>query len=321
MRIRLVLAIGIIECLAVFLCLGGIHREAIAQDLPYRYDVKVELVGLYATVLDRSGKLVTHLNQHDFVLYDDGKPQAISLFSREYIPMSIVLLLDTSGSMDGEKLDNARKSLLQFLKSLNRGDEVMLMEFRAKPRVVQPFSENFSNIERDLRHLEGNGSTALYDAILAALNQVKSAHNRRRAVLLVSDGINTYGKARLEDTVVGLRQQGIELYAIGLETELPEEAKDRLVTRTILDRLTQSAGGESFIISDSRDLKRICAMISDQMHNQYSFGYYPPKTMEGEWRTIRLETKARGFRVIASKAGYYASSWGPVPSERNPNSR
>ena len=324
MKIRLVLAIGIIECLAVFLCLGGIHREAGAQDLPYRYDVKVEMVALYATVLDRSGKLVTHLNQDDFVLYDDGKPQAISLFSREYIPMSIVLLLDTSGSMDGEKLDNARKSLLQFLKSLNRGDEVMLMEFRAKPRVVQPFSENFSNIERDLRQLEGNGSTALYDAILAALTQVKSAHNRRRAVLLVSDGMNTYGKARLEDTVAGLRQQGIELYAIGLETELPEEATDRLVTRTVLDRLTQSsAGGESFILSDSRDLKRICAMISDQMHNQYSFAYYPPKTMEGEWRTIRLETKIRGFRVIASKAGYYASSWGPVtvPSECNPNSR
>jgi Ca-activated chloride channel family protein len=284
------------------------NAKARAQDLPYRYDVTVELVGLYATVLDRAGRLVTDLNQDDFVLYDDDTPQVISQFSREYIPLSIVLLLDTSGSMDGEKLDNACKSLVQFLKSLNRGDEVMLMEFRSRPRVVQPFSQDFGRIERDLRQLEGDGSTALYDAILAALDQIQSAHNRRRAVLLVSDGINTYGKARLEDTVVGLRKHGIELYAIGLETELPEEANDNLMTRSVLDRLTRSAGGVSFIIHDSRDLKRICAMISEQMHNQYFFGYYPPKTLEGEWRTIRLETKTRGFRVIASKAGYYASS-------------
>ncbi len=298
-------AIGIVECLLLLPCIQ-INREAIAQDSPYRYDVKVELVALYATVFNRSGKLVTDLNRDDFILYDDGKPQAISQFSREYIPLSIVLLLDTSGSMDGQKLDYACKSLVQFLKSLNRGDEVMLMEFRNKPRVIRSFGENFGKIERDLKRLEGSGSTALYDAILAALDQIQSAHNRRRAVLLVSDGINTYGKARLEDTVVGLRKRGIELYAIGLETELPEEADDKIVTRSVLDKLTQSAGGESFIIGDPRDLRRICAMISDRMHNQYSFGYYPPETTEGEWRTIKLETKTRGYRVIASKAGYYA---------------
>jgi VWFA-related protein len=302
---RIFLAIGIIECLA--LPPGLQVNLAAAQNPPYLYDVKVELVGLYATVLDRSGRLVKDLSQDDFVLYDDGKPQTISQFSREYIPLSIVLLLDTSGSMDGEKLYNARKSLVQFLKSLNRGDEVMLMEFRSKPLVAQPFTESFGRIERDLRRRpEGSGSTALYDAILAALEQLRSAHNRRQAVLLVSDGINTYGKARLEDTVVGLRKHGIELYAIGLETDLPEEATDRLMTKSVLDRLTQSAGGESFIISDSRNLKRICDAISEQMHHQYSFGYYPPKTMEGEWRTIRLETKTRGYRVIASKVGYYA---------------
>ena len=308
-RLRAVLAalaaIGIVKCL---IALPGIpsNGEAPGQDSPYRYDIKVELVALYATVFDRSGKLVTDLHRDDFILYDEGKPQVISQFSREYIPLSIVLLLDTSGSMDGQKLDYACKSLVQFLKSLNRGDEVMLMDFRNKPRVVRPFNENFGEIERDLRQLEGSGSTALYDAILAALDQIQSAHNRRRAILLLSDGINTYGKARLEDTVAGLRKRGIELYAIGLETELPEDADDKIVTRSVLDKLTQSAGGESFIIGDPRNLKRICAMISDRMHNQYSFGYYPPETTEGEWRTIKLETRIRGYRVIASKAGYYA---------------
>ena len=281
--------------------------ESFAQDFPYQYNIKVELVGFYASVFDRAGKLVNDLSQNDFILYENGKPQIISQFSREYIPLSIIFLLDTSGSMDGEKLSNARKSLLQFLKHLNRGDEAMLMEFRSKPWVVEPFTRDFGQIENDLKGLEGSGSTALYDAILAALDQMQSAHNRRRAVLLISDGINTYGKARLEDSVIGLRRHGIELFTIGLETELPEEAQEKIMIRTVFERLTESAGGEAYIISDSRDLRRICAKISDQMHNQYSLGYYPPKTTEGEWRAIKLETKTRGFRVIASKTGYFAS--------------
>jgi Ca-activated chloride channel family protein len=321
---RAILAIGILGCLALSSRVW-VTPAAFAQIYPYRYDVKVELVGLYATVFDRAGRLITGLNQDDFILYDEGKPQAISQFSREYTPMSIALLLDASGSMNGEKLENACKSIMQFVKSLNRGDEAMLMEFRSKPRVLRAFGENFGKIERDLKRLEGNGSTALYDSILAALDQIQSARNRRRAVLLVSDGINTCGKARLEDTVVGLRRQGIELYAIGLEADLSEEAGDTITTKSVLDRLTQSVGGESFIVSDSRDLKRICAMISNQMHNQYYFGYYPPKTVEGEWRTIRLETKTRSLRVVASKSGYYASSGirgkAVIPPEIDPNTQ
>ncbi len=306
MKSPAVLLIGIIGYLVLPSCVKIVPGAA-AQDPPYHYDIKVELVGLYASVLDHSGRLVTDLGQDDFVIYDDGRPQPISQFSREYIPLSVVLLLDTSGSMDGEKLDNARRSIVQFLRGLNRGDEAMLIEFRSKPRVVEAFSRSFGQIERDLKRTDARGSTALYDAILVALDQVQSAHNRRRAILLVSDGINTYGKARLEDTIVGLRRHGVELFAIGLETDLPEEAADKLMTRSVLGQLTRSAGGETFIINDSRELKRVCGMISDQMHNQYSFGYYPPKTVEGEWRTIRLETKIRGLRVVASKAGYYAS--------------
>lgn len=276
-------------------------------DSPYRYDVRVEMVGLFASVLDRSGRLVNDLDQKDFVLYENDKQQTITQFSREYIPLSIIILLDTSGSMDGEKLENARKSIMHFLKHLNRGDEAMLIEFRNKPRVVQPFTGQFGKIGGDLKRLEGNGSTALYDAVLASLDQMQTAHNRRRAVLLISDGINTYGKARLEDAVFALKRHGIELFSIGLQTQLPEEIQEGPAMRKVLDRLTQSAGGEAFIVDDSRDLSRICSIISDRMHNQYSLGYYPPETTDGEWRAIRLVTKVRGFRVIASKTGYFAS--------------
>jgi len=181
------------------------------------------------------------------------------------------------------------------------------MEFRGRPRVVSPFTSDFGKIEADLKKLDGYGSTALYDAILAALDQMETARNHRRAILLISDGINTYGKARLEDTIMELKRHGIELFTIGVETPVDESTPEDVIMRMVFDKLTRSAGGEVFIIDDSRNLRRICTTIADQMHSQYSLGYYPPKTVEGGWREIKVETRTRGYRVVASKTGYFAS--------------
>ncbi len=277
------------------------------QSPTFLYGVRVELVDLFANVHDGRGKLVTKLRRDDFVVYDDGVPQEITQFSREYNSLSVLILLDTSGSMAGAKLDNACRSLVQFLRHLSPGDEAMLMTFRSKPRIVESFTQNLDRIRNDLRRLEGSGSTALYDAIDVGLDQIRNAHNRRRTLLLISDGINTYGRTQLKDTIEMLRRRSVELFAIGVESDLPEDARERAATRSILNQLTESAGGESFVISDSRDLTKICHSISDQMHNQYTLGYRPPETKSGAWRTIRVETRVPGLTVIVSKAGYYPS--------------
>ena len=288
--------------------LTSFSQVALAQSPPFHYGVKVEMVDVYATVHNRAGKLVTRLNENDFVIFDNGIPQAISQFSRDYIPLSVLILLDTSGSMAGKKLENAKRSLIQFLKRLNHGDEAMLMTFRSRPRIVQSFTQDMDKIKQGLRRLEGDGSTALYDAILTGLDQIRQSHNRRRTLLLISDGINTYGRTQLKDTIEVLRARGVELFAIGIEEAFPQDARDRIVTRSVLDQLTGSAGGESFVISDARDLGDICHNISDQMHHQYSLGYYVPKVKETGWHDIRIETKVPGLTVIPSKMGYYPSA-------------
>ncbi len=270
-----------------------------------RYGVEVELVSLFATVLDAKSKPVMSLREQDFVIYEDGVPQKISQFSRDYVPLSIVILLDTSSSMSGRKLDNARRSLNEFLGRLNPGDEALLMTFRTRPTVLQPFTRDLGKLKRDLKKLEGRGSTALYDSILAALDLAHTSNNRRRALLLLSDGINTYGRAQLRETIEQLRRHGAELFAIGLETDLPEDFRYRDMTRAVLGELTRSAGGEAFIVEHPRDLRAICRAISDRMHNQYSFGYYPSKSDSGNWRSIRIDTKVSGLRVVSSKTGYY----------------
>lgn len=293
--------------LALALGISFLLSPGLTQTATYRYGIKVEMVDLYASVYNRDGKLVKGLSRDDFIIYDDGVPQAITQFSREYIPLSVLILLDTSGSMAGLKLDNARKSLNQFLKRLNRGDEAMLMTFQARPHVTQPFTQDLDKIKNSLRRLEGNGSTALYDAVLQSLDVIRESRNPRRTLLLISDGINTFGRSALKDTVITLRRSGIELYAIGIETDSPDDVQEKAVTQAVLNQLTNSAGGEAFMITDASDLVRICRAISDQMHNQYSLGYYPPRTKEGEWRNIRIVTKTPGLTVIPSKTGYYSS--------------
>jgi len=281
--------------------------DMVQQTPPFRYGVKVELVDFFASVHDSKGKLVTKLRRDDFVIYDNDVPQAITEFSRQYYPLSVLILLDTSSSMAGKKLENARKSLAQFLRRLNAGDEAMLMTFQSRPRIVEAFTQDLDRIRRDLRRMEGNGSTALYDAIIVALDHVGNAHNRRKTLLLISDGINTYGNAQLKETMETLKRRGVEIFAIGMESNLPEDARDKIITRTILDQLTGSAGGESFLVSDSEDLPRVCHTISEQMHNQYALGYRPPKSMNTGWRKIRVETRMPGLTVVASKTGYYPS--------------
>jgi len=306
--VRRIAAAGLLAAL-VLLAAREPHGGALARQNPeYRYGVKVELVSLFATVEDRSGKLVTGLGPNDFVIYDDGVPQTISQFSREYIPLSVLILLDCSSSMRGKKLENAKHALVQFLRRLRPRDEAMLMTFQTKPRVVERYTSKMDVIRAALRKLDGNGSTALYDAIVAALEEARGAQNRRRSLLLISDGINNYGKARLAETVMRLQRSGLELFAIGLEGSFPEDLEDRKVTHAVLDQLTRAAGGEAFIVSEAHDLGRICGTISDRMHNQYAFGYYPPPSLDGRWRAVKVETKMRGLRVIASKTGYFPSA-------------
>jgi len=278
------------------------------QGASYRYQVRVDLVSLFATVHDSAGRLVTNLRREDFILYDNGERQSISQFSREYMPLSVLILLDTSGSMYGAKLDNAKKSLIQFLRRLNRGDEAMLVTFQTRPHVMQRFTQDLGMVQRYLKRMEGNGSTALYDTIMYALDQSASSVNRRRALLLISDGINTYGRTPLDETIAQLRRRGVELFAIGVETDLPEDFEHRAVTRSVLNRLTESAGGETFIVRQPRELARVCSMISDRMHSQYTLAYYPPKTPDRKWRTIRLEIRTPNLRIVPSKTGYFPAS-------------
>jgi Ca-activated chloride channel family protein len=267
------------------------------------FSVQVEMVGLNATVQDRSGKLVPGLSREDFTILDNGEPQVITEFSREDTPLSVTVLLDTSSSMRG-RITAARESLKNFLEQLNPADEVMLMTFSTRPEIVRNFTRQFENLGVALNCVEGRGFTALYDSILAALEHAKAAQHRRRALLLISDGLNTRGRAELQDAVSQLRRHAVEFFAIALDTT-PSYNADKLLSRFALGRLTASGGGGAFVVSDLRRIATVCTDIAERMHKQYTFGYYPPRAADGGWRSIRISSKVPGLRVLASKTGYF----------------
>jgi VWFA-related protein len=291
---------------------AGIRQAGLAAGAPgqrdFRFGIKVEMVTVFATVHDRRGKIVTGLGPDDFVVYDNDIPQPISQFSREYVPLSIVVLIDASASMAGKKLDTAKKSLVQFLRHLRRGDEAGLIAFDSRAVVLQDFTSDLDRVAETVRKLRGLGSTALYDAILSGLTKAEEARNRRQVLLLLSDGINTFGNAELNETIARLRRSAAELFAIGLEPERQDAAMYESSSRPILDRLTGSAGGAAFVVSQTKELGNVCRQIADRIHSQYTLAYYPPPAADGRWRTVRIAARRPGLQVISSKTGYFPGS-------------
>src|ERR1700681_4760587 len=145
------------------------------------------LVLIPVSVTDVSNRYVLGLDKQNFRLLEDNAEQTIAHFSSEDAPLSIGLLVDTSGSM-GAKLDTSRKAAVEFLKNLNATDEAFLIEFSDRAELALPFTHDTDEIDKKLRSARPGGLTALLDAVHIGLQEMKNAHNPRKALLIISDG-------------------------------------------------------------------------------------------------------------------------------------
>ncbi|MGE3175989.1 MAG: VWA domain-containing protein [Vicinamibacterales bacterium] len=194
----------------------GLPRET----EPFLFRSGVEVVNVTATVSDRDGRFVRNLTQDDFLVYEDGTRQTITHFSAERVPVSLGIVLDTSGSMAGEKIESARAALDRFLHELlDEDDEVFLFRFSDYPTLVQGWTSDRAAVSHGLERIAPHGGTALYDAIAEALPLAQSGRHRKKALLLVSDGNDTLSQTRLRDLQQAIRQSEVLLYAIGIDGE------------------------------------------------------------------------------------------------------
>jgi VWFA-related protein len=184
----------------------------------FRFKSGVELVNVNVTVTDRSGRFVSDLRQEDFLVFDDSKEQEVTHFSAERVPVSLGIALDTSGSMAGDKIESARAALDRFLlELLAPEDDVFLFRFGASPELVQDWTADKSLVSRRLRRVNPTGGTAMYDAVAEAVPMAQEGQQRKKAVLIVSDGNDTNSRTSVPELKQLIRETEVLVYAVGID--------------------------------------------------------------------------------------------------------
>jgi len=193
---------------------------------PAPFKSGVELINVTATVSDGTGRFVPGLTRDDFTVFEDEKPQDIQYFNAERVPVSLGLIVDTSGSMAGEKMDDAKSALNRFVYDLlDERDEVFLYRFSDHPTFVQRWTTDRDSLSRAIARILPNGGTAMYDAVLEAIPYAASGHNQKKALVVISDGNDTSSIATLREVRDRLRDGEVLVYAVGIDGE---DVEDRL---------------------------------------------------------------------------------------------
>ena len=167
---------------------------------------------------DASGRFVSGLRQEDFIVYEDDQPVTVTHFNSERVPVSLGIVVDTSGSMAGQKIEAARSALDRFLfELLDRDDEIFLYRFASVPMLLQDWTRDRNLLTRALNRLDANGGTAMYDAVSDALPLAQQGQNRKKAVLVISDGNDTNSSAGVREVKAQIRESEVLVYAIGID--------------------------------------------------------------------------------------------------------
>jgi Ca-activated chloride channel homolog len=190
---------------------GGDETQA------FRFRSGVELINVTATVSDGHGRFVSGLRQDDFRVYEDGQPRPITHFTSERVPVSLGIVLDTSGSMAGDKMMAARQALQRFLFDLlGPDDEVFLYRFDSRPERLVGWTSDRERIASEIRRIQPRGATTLYDAVAEAVPLAASGRHRKKALLIISDGNDTSSFTRIPELKRLIRESEVLVYAIGI---------------------------------------------------------------------------------------------------------
>jgi Ca-activated chloride channel family protein len=285
-----------------------------AQQGAYRSGV--ELVPLTVTVTDRGGRYVPDLTAADFAIFEDGRRQVISQFSAVRVPVDLGILLDTSSSML-DTLALAQKAAGGLVRQLRAGDRGAVVGVASTVRVHQPMTPDLARVDMALRSTQANGDTALYDAVYIALRQyqhepLSTSEVRRRAIVVLSDGIDTSSHVAFDDVLDLVRRVEVTVYVVSLTADptVPGGTiRDRTSSESAhaLSSLARESGGRLFTPHASGELPAIYESIAQELNNQYVIGYVPsgPVT-DGIFRHISVGVLQPRVGMARTRAGYYA---------------
>ncbi|HEU4596485.1 MAG TPA: VWA domain-containing protein [Pyrinomonadaceae bacterium] len=267
--------------------------------------VDSELVILNVTVTDAQGRYVHKLSRADFKVLEDGREQVINLFSVEETPFAAAILLDTSGSMES-RVSLARAAAIRFLDGLRAEDVASVYNFASLVEQLQDFSPG-----RDLPPmaytLRSDGMTALNDAVLRAARDLSTRPEKRRAIIVLSDGADTKSAASADKALNAALAANATIYSVDMnDPSAPASSAQRLGGGGALKHFASKSGGRYVSSPGGRALGEAFAKIVEELSNQYTVGYRPSnRARDGRWRTIELKL-AREDVKARTRTGYKA---------------
>ena len=220
---RLLAATAAVMCVALSQNVGRAEQDPAPESQQggsFRFRTGVELINVSATVVDATGRFVTGLRKEDFVIYEDGVEQPVTHFNSERVPVSLGLVVDTSGSMAGEKWDNAQSAINRFvLELLGDGDEVFLYQFSNDPYLAEDWTTDRVRVSRAIRRIVPRGGTAMYDTLAEAVPLADNGRNRKKAIVIISDGNDTDSATTVPELKRLIRETEVLVYAVGIDGE------------------------------------------------------------------------------------------------------
>jgi VWFA-related protein len=284
----------------------------VANPSDYVVTVHVQLVALPVSVVDKHDQPVLGLQAEHFKVYEDKVLQNISVFKQEDVPVSVGLVLDSSGSME-LKQERLITAAMRFAKESNPEDETFIVSFADFPSLDQEFTGNRNELEGSLRRVVTHGGTALYDAVAYAADHLKKGVNDKKVLLVVTDGEDNVSQSGLRDVLEQLKESSIIVYSIGLLSSNNFLSSDTIQTaRHALKAFSEVTGGEAYFPRSLKDIDEICWRVAREVRSQYTIGYRPSnENLDGSWRTIKVQTfppKGAPSLRVRTKRGYYAPS-------------
>lgn len=282
------------------------------------HTVAVSAISIAVTVQDKKGRYINDLTKEDFSIFENNEKRDLTYFNHDFkAPLSLTILLDVSGSMAiQDKLKESKESL-KYLTTflLNLDDEFSLLIFAdGEVEVAMNFSNNKNYFSNVLEKTEAYGQTALNDAVTVTPEFANKGNNEKRAILLITDGIENDSQYSHYQAVEIARRVDIPIFTIGYKIPLSDQYLRKykhspsLTSSGIvysLERFSRATGGKAFFINQAEELKTALREIKKELSYQYILGYTSYRNQENEYREIKVITSKKKYKV-RTREGYYS---------------
>ena len=266
-------------------------------------------VRLNATAIDNNGRAVQTLDKDAFRVYEDGVPQTIASFRHEDLPVSLGILIDSSGSMY-DKRAAVEQASLDLVKLSNKEDEAFVVDFSWEAFIDQDFTNDISKLQQGLGYIKSSGGTAMYDALVASADYLsKNAKQPKQVLLIITDGEDNASSASLEQAIRRIQDfDGPTIYCVGLLFGDDTDKREARHARRVLETLSEQTGGVAYFPRSVKEVDSIAAEVAQDIRTQYTISYHSTKSPTlGGYRQVHVEAKEKGFGrlQVRTRTGYY----------------